>query len=232
MRVTRSATDLSGMLRQAILYGDYPFGSRLKIDEIARRYGVSHMPVRKALLQLQGERLVTAEPNRGASVRRIDVEFVGNTYDVVIPLEALLTRRAAARMTPGVLRRLACVEEQLEAAAASLDQAEVVRMNARFHALINTRGANPEAEAIVNRSQELLRAFRRAYGYDAARLPGVIADHRSLLRAFSDEDAEGAAAVAAGHAAKARSDLIAAIRTKAPPCDDLEAGHARRRSQQ
>jgi len=216
MGAIRTTTDLSGALRRAILYGDYPFGSRLKIDEIARRYGVSHMPVRKALVELQGERLVTAEPNRGASVRRIDVEFVGNSYDVVIPLEALLTRRAAARMTPGVLRRLARIEEQLEAAATALDHDEVVGMNARFHAVINTRGANPEAEAIVNRSQELLRAFRRAYGYDAARLPGVIADHRSLLRAFADGDVEGAAAVAAGHAAKARSDLIATIRTRNP----------------
>ena len=217
MGVTRSATDLHGALRQAILHGDYPFGSRLKIDEIARRYGVSHMPVRKALLQLQGERLVTAEPNRGASVRRIDVEFVGNTYDVVIPLEALLTRRAAARMTSAVLRRLTRIEEQLEAAAAAVENDEAVRLNARFHALIHTRGANPEAEAIVNRSQELLRAFRRTYGYDSARLPGVIADHRSLLRAFADRDVDGAAAVAAGHAAKARSDLIATIRAKTPP---------------
>ena len=93
-------TDLCEALRQAILEGDYKFGTRLKIDEIARRYGVSHMPVRQALLQLEGEQLVTTSRNRGASVRAIDVEFVGNTYDIVIPLEALLTRRAAERMTP------------------------------------------------------------------------------------------------------------------------------------
>ena len=40
--------DLYLALRHAILRGDYAFGSRLKIDEIARRFGVSHMPVRKA----------------------------------------------------------------------------------------------------------------------------------------------------------------------------------------
>jgi DNA-binding GntR family transcriptional regulator len=68
--------DLCDALRQAILCGDYPFGSRLKIDEIARRFGVSHMPVRRALLQLEGERLVTTSPNRGASVRAVSVESV------------------------------------------------------------------------------------------------------------------------------------------------------------
>src|ERR1700760_1140384 len=110
-------TDLYEALRQAILEGDYKFGTRLKIDEIARRYGVSHMPVRQALPQLEGEQLVTTPRNRGASVRAIDAEFVGNTYDVVIPLEALLTRRATERMTPQALERLVAKEAELEAAA-------------------------------------------------------------------------------------------------------------------
>ena len=57
----------------------------------------------------------------------------------------------------------------------------------------------------------MLRAFRHAYGPDPARLPGVIADHRALLGCFAENDADGAAAIAAGHAAKARNDLIRAI---------------------
>ncbi len=205
--------DLCEVLRQAILQGDYKFGSRLKIDEIARRYGVSHMPVRKALLQLEGEQLVTTSRNRGASVRAIDVEFVGNTYDIVIPLEALLTRRAAERMTPLGLERLTAKETELEKAAARLDGVAVVAANNGFHAIISELSRNREAARIVDRSQELLRAIRRAYGFDPARLPGMIADHRSLLRAFADRDADGAAAIAASHAAKARSDLIATIRS-------------------
>jgi DNA-binding GntR family transcriptional regulator len=209
-------TDLCEALRQAILEGDYKFGTRLKIDEIARRYGVSHMPVRQALLQLEGEQLVTTSRNRGASVRAIDVEFVGNTYDIVIPLEALLTRRAAERMTPEVLQRLAAKEAELEQAAARLDGAAVVATNIGFHAIISEHAGNREAARIVDRSQELLRAIRRTFGFDPARLSGMIADHRSLLRAFADRDADGAAAVAAGHAAKARSDLIATIRDAAP----------------
>jgi DNA-binding GntR family transcriptional regulator len=215
MEISRP-NDLYETLRQAILLGEYPFGSRLKIDEIARRYRVSHMPVRKALVQLEGEQLVTATPNRGASVRAVDVEFVGNTYDVVIPLEALLTRRAAERMTPPVLERLADVEAQFEDAASKSDYGAVTAFNASFHGIIGEQARNPEASRIVNRSQELLHAFRRAYGFDPARLPGMIADHRSLLRLLGDRDADGAAAVAAGHAAKARSDLIATIRAAEP----------------
>jgi DNA-binding GntR family transcriptional regulator len=210
--VAARPTDLCRELRTAILRGDYAFGTRLKIDEIAQRYGVSHMPVRKALLQLEGERLVTTTRNRGASVRAVDVESVGNTYDIVIPLEALLARRAVERMTQTVLERLARVEHELESAVERLDHDGVMATNITFHQIISEHAGNPEAAEIVDRSQELLRAFRRAYGYDATRLPGVVADHRSLLRAFEDRDTEGAAAIAAAHAARARSDLLATIR--------------------
>ena len=170
------------------------------------------MPVRKALLQLEGERLVTTSPNRGASVRAVDVQSVGHTYDIVILLEGLLARRAAERMTPDVLAQLASVEDELEQAVARLDHDAVVEDNIRFHQIISEHAGNREAAEIVDRNQVLLRAFRAAFGFDASRLPGVIADHHSLMRAFADRDADGAAAIASGHAAKARNDLIATMR--------------------
>ncbi len=205
-------TELCGALRQAILRGDYPFGMRLKIDELARRFGVSHMPVRRALLQLEGERLVTTSPNRGASVRTADIESVGHTFDIVIVIEALLARRAVENMTADALERLSKVEDELERAVDRLDQDAVVESNVTFHQVISKQAGNREAAEIVDRNLKLLRAYRRAFGFDVSRLPGVVADHRSLIRAFAERDADGAAAIAAAHAAKARSDLIAAIR--------------------
>ncbi len=204
--------DLTERLRTAILRGEYAFGSRLKIDDLARRYGVSHMPVRKALHQLAGERLVTEKRNRGASVRSIDITSVRDIYDIVIPLEALLARRAAERMDTATEARLAEIEQRFEEAADVPEPERVADLNREFHEIIGAHSGNPDASHIVNRYQELLRAFRRFYGFDASRLPGVIADHRSLLASFAEGDGDGAAAIAAGHAAKARNALIAAIR--------------------
>jgi DNA-binding GntR family transcriptional regulator len=217
------APDLYEDLRQAILRGEYAFGSRLKIDEIARRYRVSHMPVRKALLQLAGDRLVTTVRNRGASVRSIDVSTVRNIYDVVIPLESLLARRATERMSATTQNRLAEVEQRFETAAKARNPEGIADLNREFHEIIGDEANNPDASHIVNRYQELLRAFRRFYGPDFGRLPGVIGDHRSLLASFAARDADGAAAIAAGHAAKARNDLIAAIRRSSA---DREEGSA------
>jgi len=215
--------DLYEDLRQAILRGEYPFGSRLKLDEIAKRYGVSHMPVRKALLQLVGDKLVTTERNRGASVRPIDASTVFNIYDVVIPLEALLTRRAAERMSTATQQRLADVQRSFERAAKARDGESVADLNREFHEIIGHEARNPDASHIVNRYQELLRAFRRFYGTDFGRMPGVIADHRALLASFDAGDADGASAIAAGHAAKARNDLIAAVRRASTAQQEIPA---------
>ena len=209
------AGNLYSDLRQAILRGEYGFGSRLKIDAIARRYGVSHMPVRRVLQQLAGDRLVTTERNRGATVRAIDVGSVRNIYDVVIPLEAMLTRRATERMSEAATTRLASIEAEFEAAADAPDPDAIARLNRQFHEAIYEEAANPDASHIVDRYQEMLRAFRRAYGFDPGRLPGVIADHQALLGSFGTGDADGAAMIAAGHAAKARNDLVKAIRQAA-----------------
>jgi DNA-binding GntR family transcriptional regulator len=182
------------------------------------------MPVRRALLQLEGERLVTTSPNRGASVRTADIESVGHTFDIVIVIEALLARRAVEHMTAEALGRLSQAEDAFERAVADLDEHAVVETNITFHQIISEQAGNREAAEIVDRNLKLLRAFRRAFGFDASRLPGVVADHRSLIRAFAERDAEGAAAIAAGHAAKARSDLIAAIRDSGGQTEAAGAG--------
>ena len=104
------------------------------------------------------------------------------------------------------------VEAEFEDAAARLDHGAVVSINQRFHEIIGEQSGNPDAADIVNRNQEMLRAIRRMYGFDGTRLPGVLSDHRALISAFREQDAESAAAIGAGHAAKARSDLIATIR--------------------
>ena len=205
-------SDIYVALRHAILRGEYAFGSRLKIDEIARRFSVGHMPVRKALVQLEGDRLVTIARNRGASVRSVDLQTAANIYDIVVPLESLLARRAAERAEMAVIDALTQTEDQFEEAASRLDHDAIPAINQQFHEIISEHSGNPDAADIVNRNQEVLRAFRRMYGFDSVRLPGVISDHRALISAFRERDAESAAAIAAGHAAKARNDLIATIR--------------------
>src|SRR6478735_7628995 len=100
-------SDIAKRLRADIIAGALPFGSRLRIDELASRYGVSHMPVREALRELHGEGLVIIEPNRGARVRSFHIGFVEDLFDLRSAIETMLARRACERRTDVHLGQMA-----------------------------------------------------------------------------------------------------------------------------
>ena len=75
------------VIRQAILQGQYGPGERIKVAEIAQRFGFSSMPIREALRKLEGEGIVLIAPNRGATVRTLDRPFIEDLYDVRTALE-------------------------------------------------------------------------------------------------------------------------------------------------
>lgn len=200
-------------LREDILGGTLAFGARLKLDDVARRYGVSHMPAREALMRLQSEHLVVNIPNRGASVRTFDMKFVEDNYDIIMQIESLLARRAAERAGARLQGPLEAAQQRMEAAAAANNVPDAVTGNAEFHGIINEAADNALAAETVRRHLDLVNSYWKALGgYDTRRLVGVLADHRSLMHAIIEGHADAAAAIALGHAAKARIDLIAKMR--------------------
>jgi DNA-binding GntR family transcriptional regulator len=87
------------VLRKAILQGTFQPGERLRQEELGRRLGVSRIPVRSALMQLEAEGLVTFEPYRGATVRRLSVERTREIFELRILLEAHVIRLAIRNLS-------------------------------------------------------------------------------------------------------------------------------------
>jgi DNA-binding GntR family transcriptional regulator len=199
--------DIAQFLRRDIVAGELPFGSRLRIDELATRYGVSHMPVREALRELHGEGLVVIEPNRGARVRPLHLGFVEDLFDIRSAIETMLARRAAERRGEQHLQRLAEAEEELEAMVAREDIASVPQANRRFHGVINDAAGNPGALSVVDRHWLLVAALWNRYGSERP-FGGVIDDHRHIMRAIGRGDASAAAMLMGAHIERAKHDLL------------------------
>jgi DNA-binding GntR family transcriptional regulator len=196
-------------VRDDIVAGALPFGSRITLELLASRYSVGHMPVREALRQLQGEGLVVLTPNRGARVRAVDIDFVRNIFDLRIAIEAMLARRAAERIDVRQIAKLEAIEARFEAAAPSRDFRALLAINREFHSLINDAATNPEAAEVLDRHRDLIAALWNLHGYGDDRPAGVISDHRHIISALAAHDADVAASLAMAHAAKAKQALIA-----------------------
>jgi DNA-binding GntR family transcriptional regulator len=212
-----SLHDIHQRIREDIVAGELPFGARITIDALATRYGVSHMPVREALRELQGEGLVVIAPNRGARVRAIDANFVENLFEIRTVLEVMMVRRAAQRCTPDEVAELRGIEAVLEKNVAAQDFAAVISDNRRFHQAINRIADNVDALPILDRHWLLLSALWRTHGYAENRFAGVSSDHRHLIAALAAHDQEAAAMLMGAHATKARLELVARIRAKTAP---------------
>jgi DNA-binding GntR family transcriptional regulator len=96
------------VLREGILKGAFSPGERLRQDQLAEAIGVSRIPVRSALLQLEADGLITFHPYRGAVVNKLTADEMREIYELRQVLEAHALRKAVGAMTP---ERLAHLEE-------------------------------------------------------------------------------------------------------------------------
>jgi DNA-binding GntR family transcriptional regulator len=209
--------DIQQRLRSDIVSGELPFGARLRIEELATRYGVSHMPIREALRELHGEGLVVIERNRGARVRPVNVGLVEDLFDIRSAIETMVARRAADRRTEQHIVKLKETEIAFEALVAAGDYFSVPAANHQFHGVINDAAGSPGTLWFADRHWLLIAALWRRYGYNAERFTVVIDDHRQMIRAIQRRDAAAATMLMGAHIERAKHDLLARMASDTNP---------------
>jgi DNA-binding GntR family transcriptional regulator len=99
------ATQVADALRELIMSNTYKQGQQLRQDDLARRLGVSHIPVREAFQLLEAEGLITNIPYKGAVVTRLSESEVEEYFDIRATLEVDLLRRALGKIGPPAIAR-------------------------------------------------------------------------------------------------------------------------------
>lgn len=129
-------------LREMILAGDLPGGTRIAELAIVEKLGVSRTPIRAALMRLEQEGLIESLPNGGYAVRTFSEREVSEAIELRGTVEGLAARLAAERgAAPVVLNE---ARECLRAVDALLRQpalddeafSSYVKLNERFHSLL------------------------------------------------------------------------------------------------
>lgn len=126
-------------IRERILRGRYPEGEPLRQDAIGAELGVSRIPVREALRQLEAEGLVIFNPHRGAVVSELSLKQIRELFELRAEIEGDLIRRAVPKMTPEDHAR---ADEILDAYEAALRSGQVSgwgSLNWQFHSTLYAR---------------------------------------------------------------------------------------------
>src|ERR1700736_7011044 len=115
------AVDVERALAQWIFTGELTAGQKLTEQEVALRLGVSRGPVREGFRALEDLGLLQIEQNRGAFVRKIDLDEAVEIHDVYSALEELAARNAARRLSGTQIAELKSLVESMDAAAEAED---------------------------------------------------------------------------------------------------------------
>lgn len=185
--------DVSDLLRNDILNGDFPPGERLIELQLTERYGVGRAAIRSAIVELSSEGLVVHETNRGATVRRVSIEEAIEIAEARGALEALLARRAADRASESERRELSQIVTDMRAAVSADRQADYSELNRLLHQRIrDISGHSTASELVAN-----LRNRGAHHQFRLATMPGRATDslpqHAAIVDAIVAGDGDAAA---------------------------------------
>ena len=162
-------------LRAAILQGRLKEGERLHQMALARRLGVSSIPLREALRQLEAEGFVTLEPYHGAVVRTMTPEELHDLTETRLALEALALRSALPHLTP---ERVDEAIELRNAMVAAEDPREVHRAHLALLEALYGPAARPHLlnllREVVSRAQRYYPVYKRVLGTLPEGLPTLL----------------------------------------------------------
>lgn len=235
---TRSSQTLADAiaegLRQAILAGALADGEVLRQADLAARFQVSRVPIREALLKLEGDGLVETRPRRGTVVTSLNAADFQEILEMRLALEPLALRFAISRLTQGELAPAAAVLDEAEAslkrAAAGADETKAEfetrwgEGNWEFHRLLYVAcGKARLLDTIENLNLLFARHLRMRLNIIAPALlsplagPGihntnewaeVLQEHRQILEACANRDADTAEVLLRHHIKHHGDELV------------------------
>jgi DNA-binding GntR family transcriptional regulator len=178
-------------MRDAILSGELPPGTKLRQEKLGERFGTSRIPMREALRALEYEGLVRSVPYRGFTVTELDADDIEEVYDLRILLEGHAVRLAVPLMTDDDLRTLE--ELYTERTEATPGEPQLAARE-RFYIRLYSMTGRPRLVGLIARlRQEVARWLRWPT------LQHAPSHHQAFFEAIRAGDAERAVSQLATH---------------------------------
>lgn len=187
-------------LREAILDGRLPCGTALRQQTLADLFGVSRMPVREALRQLEAQSLLNVVQHKGAVVAALINNNAVETYALRAVLEAFALRLSIPLLDASDLALAAQYIEQLEV---QTNYAEIGKLNRLFHMSLYHKAPNSKLLDLIERELSEEERFLRFHMSSMGQGKLTQDDHRALLEAVGAKDIDKAIALLEHHLEKA-----------------------------
>lgn len=174
-------------IRNAIVNGQLPAGTRVAEPDLADKFGISRTPIREAFRQLESEGFITVVPRKGAIVASLSAKDVADFYDLKAILEGYAARSAAKKLTEKDIAKLEAVNRQMETAANKKEVRKVLALHNEFHDIFLKACGNEKLHSIVHNLVMQFQRFRLILAMPG-RIEGSIRQHWEIIEAFRKQD--------------------------------------------
>lgn len=199
-------------LRDRILHGEYPEGTPLRQDALAAELGVSRIPVREALRQLEAEGLVTVSPHVGAIVSSLSLAEIRELFELRAVIEADLLRRAFPHLTETEINQAEGVLERYEAALSRGDVLAWGELNWEFHSTLYLPDLHPLSINIVQQLHNHSDRYQRMQLKLTHGQMRANREHRAILEAVREGAQQHAISLLSSHILGAGRGLVDFLR--------------------
>lgn len=202
---------ITDQLRQAILDGTYPAGAQLRQDALGEAYGVSRIPVREALFQLEAEGLVRIVPQKGAIVSELSLDEINDVFDLRVLLEPRMLAESAPHFSADDFAALERIQKRFEAAIADGNRSEWGQINAEFHMAMYVNARQPRTQSIVTALLQTSDRYTRMQLSTVEAMGIAEKEHAALIAMCREGRIEEAASFLRQHIEAVRSDLLRVV---------------------
>jgi len=206
-------------LREQILDGVQMPGAPLRQDALAARYGVSRIPVREALIQLEAEGLVQIAPHKGAVVTPLSRAEIRDVFELRAMLEPRLLARSIPALTAADLAALDTIQAAFSVAVRARDRGRWGALNAELHMLMYARADLPRTRAIVAGLLQTSKRYTRLQMASDAAWQRATREHALLIGHCRRQEVAAAVALLVQHITQVQHDLEVLIAAASPPAE-------------
>jgi len=147
-------------IHAAIMSGELPAGTQLKVRDLADQVGTSVMPVREAIRRLEESGLAVREPHKGAVVKILSMTELVHTYQVRTLLEVEAARLGGALVTDDDCARMLQLCDQLDRAVEDNDIVAALDYDEALLAVLYTAAGNPVLLESIRGLWQRCRAYK------------------------------------------------------------------------
>ena len=181
-------TELFELLKQEIMSGEYPPSSPLNEVRLSTQYSVSRNTVKKVLLMLENEDLVSIEINKGAKVKSVSIDEVREFLELRVPLECFIVEKTVPVISREALTEMGKILKTMKCNVKERNLLEYSKNNFRFHEIIYTACPNKAAVEITTRLKMQMRRYNSRTVLVPGRDVSSFEEHAEILKAFRARD--------------------------------------------